>query len=94
MQIILDSTPVEIPDTTSLRLVDLLLKTDSMDTQEKLYWFEILPSMTEEQIDRLFDILETERIKLEELELKYQEEIKELNEKHLKGWQEFKKLLP
>jgi hypothetical protein len=48
-----------------------------------------LPSMTEPQIDRLFDILDTERKKLWELEVKYQKEIKELNEKHLIEWQEF-----
>jgi len=60
-----------------------------MDNNEKQYWFDILPSMTDEQIDRLFDILETERRKLEDLEVKYQEEIKTLNEKHLIEWQEF-----
>ncbi len=59
-----------------------------MDNNEKQYWFDILPSMTDEQIDRLFEILETERKKLEELEIKYQEEIKSLNEKHLIEWQE------
>jgi len=70
-------------------LVKLVLNTESMDNNEKQYWFDILPSMTDEQVDRLFDILETERRKLEELELKYQEEIKTLNEKHLIEWQEF-----
>ena len=70
-------------------LVKLVLNTESMDDNEKQYWFDILPSMTDEQIDRLFDILETERRKLEELEVKYQEEIKSLNEKHLIEWQEF-----
>ncbi|EKE28756.1 MAG: tetratricopeptide TPR_3 [uncultured bacterium (gcode 4)] len=70
-------------------LVKLTLNTESMDNNEKQYWFDILPSMTDEQIDRLFDILETERRKLEELEVKYQEEIKSLNEKHLIEWQEF-----
>lgn len=70
-------------------LVKLVLNTESMDNNEKQYWFDILPSMTDEQIDRLFDILETERRKLEELELKYQEEIKTLNEKHLIEWSEF-----
>jgi Spy/CpxP family protein refolding chaperone len=60
-----------------------------MDNNEKQYWFDILLSMTDEQVDRLFDILETERKKLEELEIKYQEEIKSLNEKHLIEWQEF-----
>ena len=64
-------------------LINLVLNTESMDNNEKQYWFDILPSMTDEQIDRLFDILETERKKLEELEVKYQEEIKTLNEKHL-----------
>ena len=70
-------------------LVKLVLGTESMDNSEKQYWFDILPSMTEDQVNRLFDILETERRKLEELEVKYQEEIKNLNEKHLIEWQEF-----
>jgi len=43
--------------------------------------------MTNDQIDRLFNILMTERHQLEELNLKYQEEIKTLNEKHLIEWQ-------
>lgn len=70
-------------------LVKLILGTESMDNSEKQYWFDILPSMTDDQIDRLFDILETERKKLEELEIRYQEEIRNLNEKHLIEWQEF-----
>ena len=60
-----------------------------MDDEERQYWFDIMPSMNDSQIDRLFNILETERKKLEELEIKYQEEIKSLNEKHLIEWQEF-----
>ena len=43
--------------------------------------------MTHEQIDRLFNILTTERNQLEELNVKYQDEIKTLNEKHLIEWQ-------
>jgi len=70
-------------------LIKLILKTDSMDNEEKQYWFDIMPSMNDDQIDRLFTILETERRKLEELELKYQDEIKSLNEKHLIEWQEY-----
>jgi len=81
---ILDEIQAQYPE-----LVKLVLNTESMDNNEKQYWFDILPSMTDEQIDRLFDILETERRKLEELELKYQEEIKTLNEKHLIEWQGF-----
>lgn len=70
-------------------LVKLILGTDSMDNDERQYWFDIMPSMTDEQIDRLFNILDTERRKLEDLENKYQEEIKSLNEKHLIEWQDF-----
>lgn len=70
-------------------LVKLIAKTESMGFGEKQYWIDILPKMEDSQIDRLFDILDTERRKLEELETKYQEEIKNLNEKHLVEWQEF-----
>ena len=70
-------------------LVDLILKTDSMDDNERQYWFDIMPSMTDEQVDRLYNILDTERKKLQELEEKYQQEIKQLNEKHLIEWQDF-----
>lgn len=56
-------------------LVDLIWS-ESIDNNEKQYWFDILPSMTHEQIDRLFNILTTERNQLEELNMKYQDEIK------------------
>jgi hypothetical protein len=68
-------------------LVELILGSESIDNNEKQYWFDILPSMTNEQIDRLFNILLTEKKQLEELNVKYQEEIKNLNEKHLIQWQ-------
>ena len=68
-------------------LVELILGSESIDNNEKQYWFDILPSMTDEQIDRLFNILMTERHQLEELNIKYQEEIKTLNEKNLIEWQ-------
>jgi len=70
-------------------LIKLVLNTESMDDDERQYWFDIMPSMTDNQIDRLFDILDTEKKKLESLEVKYQKEIKQLNEKHLIEWQDF-----
>jgi len=70
-------------------LITMILATESMDDDERQYWFDIMPSMTDSQIDRLFSILDTEKKKLEELEVKYQEEIKDLNEKHLIEWQDF-----
>lgn len=79
---ILDEIEAKYPE-----LVELVLGSESIDNNEKQYWFDILPSMTNEQIDRLFNILSTERHQLEELNIKYQEEIKTLNEKHLIQWQ-------
>lgn len=70
-------------------LIALILETESMDDDERQYWFDIMPSMTDEQVDRLFNILDTEKNKLEQLEVKYQDEIKSLNEKHLIEWQDF-----
>ena len=87
-----DGKDFTIPDNiqaTYPELVKLIISTDSMDDNERQYWFDILPSMTNEQIDRLFDILDTEKRKLYDLEKKYQDEIKNLNEKHLIEWQDF-----
>ncbi len=81
--VIADALQAKYPE-----LIKLILATESMDDDERQYWFDIMPSMSDAQIDRLFDILETERKKLEELEVKYQKEIKTLNEKHLIEWQE------
>lgn len=81
---IADEIQAEYPE-----LIKLVLNTKSMDDQERQYWFDILPSMSNEQIDRLYDILDTEKKKLEQLEASYQKEIKSLNEKHLVEWQAF-----
>ncbi len=70
-------------------LSPLIHATESMDKNEKQYWFDIFPSMTENQIGRLLEILGTERRKLMQLELKYQAEIRALNEKHLIEWDSF-----
>jgi hypothetical protein len=79
---LLDELQVKYPE-----LIELIIGSESIDNNEKQYWFDILPSMTDEQVDRLFNILMTERRQLEELNMKYQEEIKTLNEKHLIEWQ-------
>lgn len=67
-----------------------ILETESMEEDEKQYWFDILPNMTDNQVDRLYNILETERQRFNELEEKFQKEIKALNEKHLIEWKDFK----
>lgn len=79
---VLDEIQVKYPE-----LVDLVLGSESIDNNQKQYWLDILPSMTNEQIDRLFNILMTERIEIQKLDLQFQEDVKALNEKHLIQWQ-------
>lgn len=79
---ILDELQTKQPE-----LIKLILATESMDDSERQYWFDILPSMNDDQIKRLYDILETEKKKLDELEQKYQKEIETLNTKHETEWQ-------
>lgn len=62
-------------------LVDLILKTESMKDDERKYWFQLQPIMTEEQIVKLQNILQNERDQLAELDSKYQAEVSKLNDK-------------
>lgn len=65
---------VIIPDETKKRfpeLVKMIMNSQSMNDQERNYWLQVLPVMTEEQVAELRNILETEIKKLAEIEKKY-----------------------
>jgi BMFP domain-containing protein YqiC len=66
-----------IPDAflaNSPELIVLILNSKSIDNKdEKQSWFNLLPLMTQEQIDKLRDILVREKQKLEEIEKKYEQ---------------------
>lgn len=49
-------------------LIALIFNTESQDDEEKQYWFDLLPSISEQKKNELYIILETERTKLEDLE--------------------------
>ena len=68
-------------------LIEMLLTTKSMEQDERQYWLDILPSMTDDQVDRLNEILSNERKKLEALEKEYVQEIERINQKHLEEWE-------
>ena len=72
-------------------LVELIKKTDSMSKDERNYWFQILPIMTDEQVVRLRKILDDEANQLTKLDSEYQTELAKLNEKHLKEWDDFER---
>jgi len=53
------------------QLVELILRSESMNDDERQYWFNLTNVMTPEQIEKLRDILVRERKKLDEIEKKY-----------------------
>lgn len=67
-------------------LISLVLKSESMKDEERKYWFQLLPVMTDEQIGKLRGILDNERKQLAALDAKYEDDVKKLNEKHLAEW--------
>ncbi|MDD3861967.1 MAG: hypothetical protein PHP74_03720 [Candidatus Gracilibacteria bacterium] len=60
-------------------LVKLIYETESMNTEEREYWMQILPIMTEEQIVKFRDILVNEKNELSKLDQDYQNEMARLN---------------
>ena len=70
-------------------LIQLIKDTESMNDEERDYWFQILPIMTEEQISKFRDILLNEKNQLSKLDKEYEGELTKLNEKHMIEWKEF-----
>lgn len=70
-------------------LIELVLRSKSIDKPEdKQGWFSLLPLMNDDQIARLREILTKEKIKLAEIEQKYEEKKIDIKKKYLSKWQE------
>jgi len=65
-------------------LIKLIFETESMDTDEREYWLQILPIMTEDQIKKFRDILVNEKEQLTKLDKEYEKEMSSLEDKHKK----------
>lgn len=72
-------------------LQNMVRDCESMDEMEKNYWASIIDTLKEDTKDSLYAILQEESDKLSDLEMKYQEEQRKLNIKHLAEWEEFRK---
>jgi hypothetical protein len=72
-------------------IIELIKKTESMSDDEREYWFQILPIMTGDQIERLKKILNEEAAQLAKLDDQYHDELTKLNKKHLEEWDEFER---
>lgn len=85
------TSTVQIPAAIAQKYPDLqalINETESMTQEERDYWYQILPIMTEEQIEKLRGILVHEKDQLAKLDQEYEQELSKLNEKHLLEWKE------
>lgn len=62
-------------------LVKLVFETESMDEDEREYWLQILPIMTDDQINKFREILVNEKEQLEKLDKEYDSEMTKLEQK-------------
>lgn len=60
-------------------LVKLIYETESMNAEEREYWMQIMPIMTEDQIVKFREILVNEKTELSKLDQEYQNEMAKLN---------------
>jgi len=77
---------VQIPDDLRQKfpeLIELILKSESMNDEERQYWVNILPVMTPEQVQNLRDILTNEREQLAAIDRKYSKEIEKIGSDQL-----------
>ncbi|TSC78926.1 MAG: Tetratricopeptide TPR3 [Candidatus Peregrinibacteria bacterium Gr01-1014_25] len=56
-------------------ILQLILGSESMNTEERQYWINILPIMTPEQLKNLQEILVNEREQLKAIDAKYAKEV-------------------
>jgi len=69
-------------------VIEMVLKSKSIDTdEEKQSWFDLMPVMNDEQLDKLKEILLREQKKLQEIESRYEEKKLEIKKKYLLKWQ-------
>ena len=84
-------TTGKVPTDVAVKYPDLealILGTESMTNEERDYWFQILPIMTDEQIQKLLGILTHEKEQLTKLDSEYQSQLKKLDQKHTKEIEE------
>ena len=79
-----ESVKAQFPD-----LVALLIKTESMNDEERDYWFQVMPIMNEDQIVKLRTILVNESEQLKKIDEEYDSEMKKLNDLHKTEWNTF-----
>lgn len=60
-------------------LVKLIYETESMNEEEREYWLQIMPIMSEEQTVKFREILVNEKNQLSKLDAEYEQEMSRIN---------------
>ena len=60
-------------------LIKLIYETESMNQEEREYWLQIMPIMTEDQVVKFKEILVNEKEQLAKLDSDYEQEMAKLN---------------
>ena len=63
-----------------IKAKNLVKRSQSMDQDEKELFLRMLPTMNEYQVDDLIDIIEKEIKWLQEIEVQYQKDIKDIED--------------
>ena len=81
---ITDESTLQIPDEVKQQfpdLVKLIIASSSMDDEERQYWVDVLPIMSEDQIKNLRGILDNEKQQMEEVNQAYSKGMGEMTQK-------------
>ncbi|MCH7605479.1 hypothetical protein IID24_05850 [Patescibacteria group bacterium] len=76
-----DQSTITVPEELKKKfpdLIALILGSESMNDEERQYWINILPVMTEDQQKNLNQILQNEKDQLSAIDEKYQKEMENL----------------
>ena len=65
-------------------LVKLIYETESMNQEEREYWMQIMPIMTEDQIVKFREILVNEKDQLQKLDQEYESEMTKITKAPVK----------
>lgn len=63
-------------------LIKLIVETESMDMEEREYWLQIMPIMSEDQIVKFRNILVNEKEQLNKLDTEYESEMSRIKSKN------------
>lgn len=76
-----DSSTLTIPDDVQEKFpefIKLIKGSQSMDDEERQYWIDVLPIMTDDQMENLKGILDNEKQQIEEAEKEYVSDVNEV----------------